>query len=97
MNITEVRIKKIDSDSKLKAIASITIDGDFAVHDLKIIEGKNGIFVAMPSRKVPDGSFKDIVHPISTEVREELQNAIISEYNKLSDEDDDEAEEIVID
>ncbi len=82
MNITEVRVRRVASGGKLKAFASITIDGVFVVHDLKVIEGHKGLFVAMPSRKMSNGEFKDIAHPIATEAREMIQSRIIEEYNR---------------
>ncbi|HCW72901.1 MAG TPA: septation protein SpoVG [Clostridiaceae bacterium] len=88
MNITDVRIRKIATDGKMKAIVSVTFDNEFVVHDIKIIEGQNGLFIAMPSRKTPDGEFKDIAHPINTQTRELLQNSILEEYEKVRAEDD---------
>ena len=82
MQITDVRVKKIDSQNKMKAIASITIDEVFVIHDIKVLESEKGIFIAMPSKKTPDGKFKDIAHPINTETRELIQNAIIQKYNE---------------
>lgn len=86
MKITDVRIRKIASEGKMKAIVSVTFENEFVVHDIKIIEGQNGLFIAMPSRKTPDGEFKDIAHPINTETREILQNAILQEYAKVMQE-----------
>lgn len=83
MQITDVRIRKISADSKMKAIVSVTFDGEFVVHDIKVIEGKNGLFIAMPSRKTPNGEFKDITHPINTDTRQKIQDAILSEYEKV--------------
>ena len=83
MNITEVRVRRVATGGKLKAFASITIDGVFVVHDLKVIEGQKGLFVAMPSRKTGTGEFKDIAHPIATEARSLIQTKIIDEYNRL--------------
>lgn len=83
MQITDVRIRKISSDNKMKAIVSVTFDGELVVHDIKVIEGKTGLFIAMPSRKTPTGEFKDITHPINTETREMIQNAILDEYEKV--------------
>lgn len=82
MNITDVRIRKVDSDGKMKAIASITIDDEFVIHDIKIIDGEKGMFIAMPSRKSGDGEYRDIAHPISTKVRENLQSMILDAYEK---------------
>lgn len=80
MNITDVRLKKVNSDGKMKAIASITIDDAFVVRDIRVIEGQNGLFVAMPSRKTPEGEFRDIAHPITPAARELIQTAILKEY-----------------
>lgn len=83
MQITDVRIRKIASEGKMKAIVSVTFDEQFVVHDIKVIEGQSGLFIAMPSRKTPDGEFKDIAHPINTETREKIQEAILGEYEKV--------------
>ena len=95
MKITDVRIRRITEDAKMKAIVSVTFDNEFVVHDIKIIEGKSGLFIAMPSRKTPSGEFKDITHPINTETREKIQQAILGEYEnaKLVAEDEIEYEE----
>ncbi len=83
MKISDVRIRFVKKeDSKLKAVASITIDDCFVVHDIKVIEGTDGIFIAMPSRKTSEGEFKDIAHPLNTETREALKNAILSAYSE---------------
>lgn len=82
MQITDVRIRKISNDGKMKAIVSVTFDNEFVVHDIKVIDGQNGLFIAMPSRKTPEGEFKDIAHPINTETREKIQNSILEEYEK---------------
>ena len=87
MTITDVRIRKIASDGKMKAIVSVTFDNEFVVHDIKVIEGQNGLFIAMPSRKTPDGEFKDIAHPINTDTREKIQQAILEAYNQAKVED----------
>ena len=87
MTITDVRVRKIASEGKMKAIVSVTFDNEFVVHDIKIIEGQNGLFIAMPSRKTPDGEFKDIAHPINTETRERIQNAILEAYEKAVSEE----------
>ena len=80
MEITDVRIRKISTDGKMKAIVSVTFDNEFVVHDIKVIEGHNGLFIAMPSRKTPDGEFKDIAHPINTTTREKIQTSILNAY-----------------
>lgn len=81
MKITDVRLKKVEGHNRLKAIASITFDECFVVHELRVIEGDNGLFIAMPSRKLPEGEFRDIAHPINAETRELLEKAIIDAYN----------------
>lgn len=85
MKVTDIRIRRIESESKVKAYVSITFDDVFAVHEVKIIEGDKGLFIAMPCRKYGN-EFKDIVHPICTEFRQYLQDAVITEYNKLLEE-----------
>ena len=87
MTITDVRVRKIASEGKMKAIVSVTFDNEFVVHDMKVIEGQNGLFIAMPSRKTPDGEFKDIAHPINTETRERIQGAILEAYEKAVSEE----------
>lgn len=87
MQITDVRIRKIATDGKMKAIVSVTFDNEFVVHDIKIIEGQNGLFIAMPSRKTPDGEFKDIAHPINTDTREKMQSSILAAYEEAMQED----------
>ncbi|WP_035292725.1 septation regulator SpoVG [Clostridium sp. KNHs214] len=87
MQVTDVRIRKIATEGKMKAIVSITFDNEFVVHDIKVIEGKSGLFIAMPSRKTPDGEFKDIAHPINTDTREKIQQAIFDEYEKVKNKD----------
>lgn len=80
MQITDVRLRKVVSEGRMKAIASITIDGEFVVHDIRVIDGNNGMFVAMPSKKTPDGEFRDIAHPISSITRQKIQDAVLQEY-----------------
>ena len=89
MNITEVRIRLVKKEEgKLKAVASVTIDDCFVVHDVKIIEGADGCFIAMPSKRTPDGEYKDIVHPLNTETREMMAEAILAAYEKARREAD---------
>lgn len=83
MNITDVRIRKISDEGKMKAIVSITFDDEFVVHDIKIIDGHNGLFVAMPSRKMGEGDFRDIAHPLTSETRNHIKDAIFAEYEKI--------------
>jgi stage V sporulation protein G len=80
MQITDVRLRKVASEGRMKAIASITIDGEFVIHDIRVIDGNNGMFVAMPSKKTPDGEFRDIAHPISSSTRQKIQDAVLQEY-----------------
>ena len=87
MTITDVRIRKIASEGKMKAIVSVTFDNEFVVHDIKVIEGQNGLFIAMPSRKTPDGEFKDIAHPINTDTREKMQSSILAAFEEAMKED----------
>lgn len=87
MDITDVRIRKIVTEGKMKAIVSITFDNEFVVHDIKVIEGQNGLFIAMPSRKTPNGEFKDIAHPINTQTREKIQKTILDAYENLKTEE----------
>jgi len=88
MNITDVRIRKISDDSKMKAVVSITFDEEFVVHDIKIIDGQNGLFVAMPSRKMGEGDFRDIAHPLRSETRTKIKNAIFAKYEQVLAEQD---------
>jgi len=81
MQITELRIHNVENDEKLRAYVTVTLDECLVIHGVKIIEGQNGLFIAMPSKKSSNGSFKDIVHPITTDFRNELQKKIIEEYN----------------
>ena len=90
MTITDVRIRKIASDGKMKAIVSVTFDNEFVVHDIKVIEGQNGLFIAMPSSKKPDGEFKDIALTINTDTREKIQASILEAYEKAKLEDESE-------
>ena len=83
MEITDVRIRKVSDEGKMKAIVSVTFDDEFVVHDVKIIEGQNGLFVAMPSRKMGEGDFRDIAHPLRSETRNKIKDAIFAEYEKL--------------
>jgi len=82
MNVTEVRVRKVLAEGKMKAIVSVTLDDAFVVHDVKVVEGQNGLFVAMPSRRMPDGEFRDIAHPITSSAREVIQDAVLQAYKK---------------
>ncbi len=82
MTITDVRVRKIAKEGKMKAIVSITIDEEFVVHDIKVIEGEKGLFIAMPSKKATDGEYRDIAHPINSGTRESIQRIILESYEK---------------
>lgn len=82
MQITDVRVRKIAKEGKMKAIVSITLDEEFVVHDIKVIEGEKGLFIAMPSKKTTDGEYRDIAHPINSDTRERIQNIILESYEK---------------
>lgn len=82
MQITDVRVRKITKEGKMKAIVSITLDDEFVVHDIKVIEGEKGLFIAMPSKKSADGEHRDIAHPINSATREHIQNVILESYEK---------------
>lgn len=82
MQITDVRIRKVEKEGKMKAVVSITIDEEFVVHDIKVIEGEKGLFIAMPSRKAVDGEYRDIAHPINSDTRDRIQNLILSKYQE---------------
>jgi stage V sporulation protein G len=88
MDITDIRIRKVNADGKLKAYVTVTFDESFVVHNVKVIEGENGIFIAMPSRRTKNGEYKDVAHPINTEFRGILQDRILDEYNKIDDTDE---------
>jgi stage V sporulation protein G len=88
VQITDVRVRKINTEGKMKAIVSVTFDDCFVVHDIKIIEGENGPFIAMPSRKMPDGEFKDIAHPINIETRSMVSEAVFKAYEEKRTEDE---------
>lgn len=82
MRITDVRVRKMTQDSKMKAIVSITIDDEFVVHDIKVIEGEKGLFIAMPSKKASDGEYRDIAHPINSDTRDMIQRVILESYER---------------
>lgn len=91
MQITDVRVRKVAKEGKMKAIVSMTLDNEFVVHDIKVIEGEKGLFIAMPSRKSADGEYRDIAHPINSDTRDKIQNVILAKYEStlLSEEYDD--------
>ena len=82
MNITDVRVRKVEKEGKMKAVVSITIDNELVIHDIKVIEGDRGLFIAMPSKRTADGEFRDIAHPINSETRENIQKIILDSYEK---------------
>lgn len=86
MGITDIRIKKVASEGKMKAVASVTFDNAFAVHDVKVIEGPEKLFVAMPSRRTPDGEYRDIAHPINSDMRNMLESKVLAAYDAIEDE-----------
>ena len=86
MQITDIRIRSVEKEGKMKAVVSITIDDEFVVHDIKVIEGEKGLFIAMPSKKALDGEYRDIAHPINTATRERLQSMILSKYQESLEE-----------
>ena len=88
MEITDVRVRKVTGEGKLKAYVTVTFDNCFVIHNVKIIEGKNGVFIAMPSRKTRAGEYKDVAHPIHPEFRAELQRQILDKYDMGSGPDD---------
>ncbi|KGX85476.1 septation regulator SpoVG [Pontibacillus litoralis] len=81
MEVTDVRLRRVSTEGRMRAIASITLDGEFVVHDIRVIDGNNGLFVAMPSKRTPDGEFRDIAHPINSNTRSKIQKAVLEEYN----------------
>ena len=87
MNITDVRVRRVAKEGKMKAVVSITIDDEFVVHDIKVIEGDKGLFIAMPSRKAADGEYRDIAHPINSSTRNEIQTIILKKYEETAEED----------
>ena len=81
MQITDVRLRKVNSENRMKAVASVTFDNEFVIHDIKVIESQNGLFIARPSRKTPNGEFKDIAHPINAKKKKKIQKAILEAYD----------------
>lgn len=85
MKVTDVRLRKIQTDGRMKALVSITQDEAFVIHDLRVIEGNSGLFVAMPSKRTPDGEFRDIAHPINSDMRQEIQDAVMKVYDETDE------------
>lgn len=88
MNITDVRVRRLTNTGKMRALVSITLDNEFVVHDIKVIEGEKGLFIAMPSRKASDGEFRDIAHPINSDTRERIQDIILKRYYEVLDQEE---------
>ncbi|MFD1204492.1 MULTISPECIES: septation regulator SpoVG [Sporosarcina] len=86
MEVTDVRLRKVETDGRMRAIASITLDGEFVVHDIRVIEGNEGLFVAMPSKRTPEGEFRDVAHPINSNARTKIQEAILTAYHQVEEE-----------
>lgn len=84
MEITDIRVRKVAKDGKMKAVVSITLDGEFVVHDIKVIDGEKGLFIAMPSRRASDGEYRDIAHPINSGTRERIQRMVLEEYARTA-------------
>lgn len=84
MKVTDIRMRLMNNDTKMRAVVSITLDDEFVVHDIKVIEGEKGLFIAMPSRKSADGEYRDIAHPIKSDIRTSLQDMILREYEKVA-------------
>ncbi|MDE0582826.1 MULTISPECIES: septation regulator SpoVG [Planococcus] len=82
MEVTDVRLRRVQTDGRMRAIASITLDNEFVVHDIRVIDGNDGLFVAMPSKRTPDGEFRDIAHPINSGTRNKLQEAVLVAYEQ---------------
>ncbi len=90
MQITDVRVRKVNQEGKMRAVVSITIDNEFVVHDIKVIEGEKGLFIAMPSRKASDGEYRDIAHPINSDTRDKIQTLILEKYEEVASQTEDE-------
>jgi len=87
MEVTEVRLRRVSTEGRMRAIASITFDQEFVVHDIRVIDGNSGLFVAMPSKRTPDGEFRDIAHPINSNTRAKIQDAVLEEYRREGQEE----------
>ncbi|ALS80163.1 MULTISPECIES: septation regulator SpoVG [Planococcus] len=86
MEVTDVRLRRVQTDGRMRAIASITLDDEFVIHDIRVIDGNDGLFVAMPSKRTPDGEFRDIAHPINSSARTKLQEAVLTAYKQSESE-----------
>ncbi|HAC1858250.1 TPA_asm: septation regulator SpoVG [Listeria monocytogenes] len=87
MQVTDVRLRRVETDGRMRAIASITLDEEFVVHDIRVIDGNNGLFVAMPSKRGVDGEFRDIAHPINSGTRAKIQEVVLAEYERVGEEE----------
>ncbi|EAG4153071.1 septation protein SpoVG [Listeria monocytogenes] len=87
MQVTDVRLRRVETDRRMRAIASITLDEEFVVHDIRVIDGNNGLFVAMPSKRGVDGEFRDIAHPINSDTRAKIQEVVLAEYERVGEEE----------
>ncbi|MEK4423572.1 septation regulator SpoVG [Solibacillus sp. FSL K6-1523] len=99
MEVTDVRLRRVQTEGRMRAIASITLDEEFVVHDIRVIDGNTGLFVAMPSKRTPDGEFRDIAHPINSNTRNKIQEVVLDAYHATSDEETEavlELEEVTI-
>lgn len=85
MEVTDVRLRRVNTDGRMRAIASITLDQEFVIHDIRVIDGNNGLFVAMPSKRTPDGEFRDIAHPINSNMRAKIQEAVLEQYHRVGE------------
>ena len=88
MEITDIRIRRLEGNNKMKAIVSITIDDEFVLHDIKVVDGEKGLFIAMPSKKMGEGDFRDIAHPLTSETRNKIKEAILDAYDNIDEEDE---------
>ncbi|HEY8343117.1 MAG TPA: septation regulator SpoVG [Calditerricola sp.] len=88
MEITDVRLRRVSAEGRMKAVASVTFDNEFVVHDIRVIDGKSGMFVAMPSKRTPDGTYRDIAHPISSAMRAKIQEAVLAAYARVAAQDE---------
>jgi len=95
MEVTDVRIRAVKSESRMKAVSSITLDDEFVIHDIRVIDGHNGLFVAMPSKRTPDGEFRDIAHPINSNMRAKIQDAVLAKYEQILKETDNDQKAVV--
>lgn len=85
MEVTDVRLRRVNTEGRMRAIASITLDQEFVIHDIRVIDGNSGLFVAMPSKRTPDGEFRDIAHPINSNMRAKIQDAVLEEYHQVGE------------